>query len=169
MYPVVAEVVEEAWLHIRSLGVGVDIPQRVQCPFVIIIGEAGAVVTLLPEMPRSVQHPVEAHGSVPVEPVHDLGQIFGFLRFDQVVDMIAHDAEGVKLEVELLKSLFEGIEQNLTAFEAGQAKFAVIAPDGDVVGVTRDEFSFRTGHDGRPSVSSILPTISHSPLAATAF
>jgi hypothetical protein len=72
------------------------------------------------------------------------------------VDVVAHNAESIELEIELLKSLFEGIEQDLTAFEAGQSKFAVIAPNGDVVGVTRDEFSFRTGHDGISRVSSIL-------------
>jgi hypothetical protein len=70
--------------------------------------------------------------------------------------MITHNAEGVKLEFVLLKSLFDGIEQDLTAFQACQSKFAVIAPDSDVVGVTRDEFSFRTGHDGISRVSSIL-------------
>jgi hypothetical protein len=63
--------------------------------------------------------------------------------------VVAHDAEGIELETELLKSLFEGIEQDLTAFETSQTKFAVIATDGDVVGVTGDEFSFRAGHRGK--------------------
>jgi hypothetical protein len=77
---------------------------------VIIVGEASAMVTLLPEMTRSVEHAIKTHRRVPVEPVHDLGQIFGFLRFDKVVDMITHNAEGVELEFVLLKSLFEGIK-----------------------------------------------------------
>jgi hypothetical protein len=64
------------------------------------------------------------------------------------VDVVAHDAEGIELETELLKSLFEGIEQNLTAFETSQTKFAVIASDGDVVGVIGEEFSFWAGHRG---------------------
>jgi hypothetical protein len=64
------------------------------------------------------------------------------------VDVVAHDAEGIELETELFNSLLEGIEQNLTAFETSQTKFAVIASDGDVVGVTRDKFSFWAGHSG---------------------
>jgi len=110
MYPVVAEVVEEAMLDTSRLWVRMNVPQRVQSPFMIIVGEASAVVTLLPEMSRSVEHPIKTHRRIPIQPVHDLGQIFGFLRFDQVVDVITHNAEGVKLEFVLLKSLFEGIK-----------------------------------------------------------
>ena len=76
--------------------------------------------------------------------------------------MITHDAEGVELEIELLKSLFECIEQYLTAFETSQTKFAVIATDGDVVGVTGDEFSFWAGHKVKPCVSLIITAIVRS-------
>ncbi len=106
---VVAEIIEEALLHPCRLGVGVNVPQGVQCPFVIRLLETTAMVSLLPEMPRPVQHPIKAHGGVPVETVHDARQVLWDCGFEHIVDMIRHDAEGIELEFKLLYSSFEGI------------------------------------------------------------
>ena len=106
MSSVVGEVVEEALLHLCCFGVGVDVTQGVQCPLVVRLLETAAVVAFLPEMPRPIEHPVEAHGGVPVEPVHDPGQILWGCGFEQVVDMIAHDTEGIEFEVKLVSSSF---------------------------------------------------------------
>ncbi len=50
-----------------------DVPQGVQYPFVVRSIKPAAVVAFLPEMPRAVEHPVETHGGVPINPVHDAG------------------------------------------------------------------------------------------------
>ncbi len=103
---VVAEIIEEALLHPCRLGVGVNVPQGVQCPFVVRLLETAAVVAFFPEMPRPIEHSIEAHGGVPVEPVHDAGQVLWGCGFEQIVNMIRHDAEGVKFKVKLLYSSF---------------------------------------------------------------
>ncbi len=106
MSAVVAEVIKEPLPHLCSFGVGVDVPQGVQCPFVVRLLETAAVVSLLPKVTAAVEHPIETHGGVPVEPVHDAGQVFWGCGFQEVVDVITHDAEGVKFKVKLLYSSF---------------------------------------------------------------
>jgi hypothetical protein len=73
VYPVVTEIVEEALLHTSSLGISMDIPQRVQSSFVVIVGEACTMIPFLPEVTCTVEHTIKTHGLVPIEPVHDLG------------------------------------------------------------------------------------------------
>ena len=70
---IIAEVVEKALLHIGRFGVRVNVAQGIQRAAKVAFLEAAAVVAFLPEMPRSVQHPVKTHGGVPIEPVHDFG------------------------------------------------------------------------------------------------
>ena len=98
---IVGEIVEKALLHFSCFGVAVDIPQGIQCPFVVRFLKSAAMISLLPEMPCPIEHSVEAHGGVPVEPVHDAGQVF-WLWFEQIVNVITHDAEGIEFELELL-------------------------------------------------------------------
>ncbi len=146
MDAVVAEVIEEALLHSCCFGVGVDVPQGVQCSFIVRFLETAAVVAFLPEMPRPIEHPVKTHGSVPIQPVHDPGQIFWGGGFHEIVDMIRHDAEGIKFKVKLLYSSFEGVEKHLAAFMADELELAVIAPNGYVVVVSRLEVARWSGH-----------------------
>ena len=75
MGSVVAEIIEEALLHPSTSRVGVDVPQGVQCPFVVRLLETAAVVSLLPKVTAAVEHPIETQGGVPVEPVHDARQV----------------------------------------------------------------------------------------------
>ena len=73
MYPVVTEIVEEAILDTSRLGITMDIAQGVQSSFVVIVGKACTMIPFLPEVTCTVEHPIEAHGGVPIQPVHDLG------------------------------------------------------------------------------------------------
>jgi len=113
---IIAVVVEIALLHSRRFGVGVDVAQGIQRSFVIAVGKSRAVIPLFPEMPRPVQHPVKAHGCVPVEPVHNLGQIFRVLRFYQVMHVVAHDAQGIELKVMNFTALLDTKQQQIAAF-----------------------------------------------------
>ncbi len=70
MSAVVGEVIEEPLPHSSTSRVGVNVPQGVQCPFVVRLLEAAAVVAFLPKVTAAVEHPIETHGGVPVEPVH---------------------------------------------------------------------------------------------------
>lgn len=49
--------------------------------------------------------------------------------------MIAHNAETVQLEAVLFFALVDGVQQPLAALESSQAKFAIVAPRGDVIAV----------------------------------
>jgi hypothetical protein len=97
-------------------------------------------------MPRAIEHPVKAHGGVPIEPVHDFRQILRLCGFEQVMDVIAHYAQSIQLETKLLQRFFERIEKHLPAFPARQAKLTVIAASGDVVAVSGLKRSGLAGH-----------------------
>ena len=106
MSAVIAEVIKEPLPHLCRFGVGVNVPQGVQCPFVVRFLETAAVVAFLPKVTAAVEHPIETHGGIPVEPVHDTRQVLWGCGFEHIVDMITHDAEGVKFKVKLLYSSF---------------------------------------------------------------
>jgi hypothetical protein len=50
--------------------------------------------------------------------VHDTGQVFWGCGFEQIVDVVAHDAESIEFKVKLLSSFLEGVEEHLAAFMA---------------------------------------------------
>ena len=68
---------------------------------------------------------------------HHFGQVFRVDGFDQVMDVIAHDAESIEFELILALALGNGIEQDLAAFRSRQTEFAIIAASCDVVTVAR--------------------------------
>ena len=96
MRPIVAVAIVKAFAHAHRLGIGVDITQGVQGVMVVVVGKAAAVITLLPKVPGTVEPAVATHGAVPVEPVHDAGQVSGRLGFEQVMDVIAYDTQGIE-------------------------------------------------------------------------
>ena len=53
-----------------------------------------------------VEHPVKAHGSIPVEEVHDFRQIIRLNRFNQIVDVIRHNADCIQLKLVFIYCLF---------------------------------------------------------------
>ncbi len=69
-----------------------DIAQSIQRPLLVIRRESRAVVALLPKMPRPVQHLLKTHGSVTIQPVHNLRQILWRSGFQKIVNMMAHNA-----------------------------------------------------------------------------
>ncbi len=77
--------------HTRCLGVGMDIAQGVQGTLPVGDWKTATAVALLLKVPAVVEETVEAHGSVPIQPMHDLGQVFWSGRFQQIVHMVAHD------------------------------------------------------------------------------
>jgi hypothetical protein len=81
MSAIVAKVVEITLLHPGRFGVSVNISQRIQSPSLVSISKTRAVISLLPKMTCAVQHSVEAHSRIPVEPVHDFGKVFRLLGF----------------------------------------------------------------------------------------
>ena len=85
---IVAELVEEARSHLGDFGVAVNVASGVECSFLVPRPKAITEISFFPEVSRGIQHPVKAHGGIPVEPVHDFWQIIRLSRFNQVVDMI---------------------------------------------------------------------------------
>ena len=77
---VIAVAVDEALAQVSRLGVGVDVTQCIQRTAVIVGWKTGAEIALLPEMAGAFEHAIERHSRVPVEPVHDLGQVLGVGR-----------------------------------------------------------------------------------------
>ena len=96
---VVAKVIEKPLLQIRSLRVGVNIAQGVQCPQPIGHGKSRAVIALFPKVTRAVQHPVKAHRLIPVEPMHNARHLIRLDRLQQIMDMIAHNTESIEPEL----------------------------------------------------------------------
>jgi hypothetical protein len=101
----------------------------------ILHRKPGAVVALFPKMPRPVQHPVEAHGTIPIEQMHNLRQLLWLFGLQQVVDMVAHNAERIQLEAILVLTFLQGIEQHFFGFVSLQSKVSIVATNGDVVAV----------------------------------
>jgi hypothetical protein len=81
----------------------------------------------------------KAHCRVPVEPVHYFWQIVWQRRFQQIMHMVAHNAQSIELETINFLTSLDGVKQHLTTFVANQPKFAIIAPNRDVIAVTRSE------------------------------
>ena len=119
-----------------------DIAQGIERTLLVVFVESCAVIPLFPEMPLSVEHAVEAHRRVPVEPVHDLGQIQRGFGFNQVVDVVTHDAK----KAVLLLSPFYRVQQHLSALLGRQVKFTVVAANGHMVAVIRLQVSLWTWH-----------------------
>ena len=80
MGAIVAELVEKSPLHLGALGVGMDVAQRIEDPLRVRPGKPTTVVAFFPKMPGSIQHLVKAHSRIPVQPMHDFGQIIGVLQ-----------------------------------------------------------------------------------------
>ena len=97
--------------HVRRARIGVDVAQHAQGVVGVLVRHSGGVVALFPEMAPPAQQPVEQHGAIPVEPVHQAWHVGGQRRSDQVVHVGAHDAHREKGEAELGACLFEA-EQN---------------------------------------------------------
>ncbi len=67
---VVAEIIEPASLHVRRFRIGVDISQCVQRSLFVCVGKAAAVIPLFPKVASAVEHAVESHRGIPVQPMH---------------------------------------------------------------------------------------------------
>jgi hypothetical protein len=52
------------------------------------------------------------------------------------MNVIAHNAQGIELELKLFQSFLERVEKHLSAFPASLTKLAVIAASRDVVAVS---------------------------------
>ena len=74
-------VIEIALAQTGCLGVGMNVAQGVQGTLPVGDRKTGTVVALLPKVPAAMEDAVEAHSGVPVQPVHDLGQVFRPGRF----------------------------------------------------------------------------------------
>lgn len=68
------------------------------------------MIAFLPEVTSSIQHSVKTHGGVPVQPVHDFGQVFRVFRFDEIVNMVTHHTERVEFESVLFDRFFDSVE-----------------------------------------------------------
>ena len=67
--------------HARRPGIGMDVTQDDQRLHGIACGESAAKVTLFPEVSGPLQHAIEAHGRIPVQPMHDAGQVVRLVWF----------------------------------------------------------------------------------------
>ncbi len=87
-----------------------DVAQRIQPPTIVAQGKAAAVVALLPKVPGAIQHLVKAHGGVPIQPVHNFGQCRWLLGGQQVVHVIAHNAQGIQPKSMFFLALLDSVE-----------------------------------------------------------
>lgn len=88
---IIREIVEESRLDPSCPRIPVNVAQRIQRPPLITEMKSRTVIALLPKVTTPTQHPIEAHGRIPVQPMHDLGQILWLLWVDQVMDVVRHD------------------------------------------------------------------------------
>jgi hypothetical protein len=51
------------------------------------------------------------------------------------MDMVGHDTKGVQPKPKFAQSFFDSVKQHLTAFVVGEAKFAIVAANCDMVAV----------------------------------
>ena len=130
---IVAKVIKPPLLHIRRFRVAMNVAQRVECSTFIGIGKSGTVITLLPKVPCAIKHSIEAHRRVPIEPVHNLGQILRLLRLQQIMHMVAHNAETIELELKFGLTFFERKQKQLSTFKASEPKFSIVTASCDVV------------------------------------
>lgn len=135
-----------------------DVAQGIQRPPLVRVGKPGAVIPLFPKMPSAVKHSVEAHGRKPVQPVHDFRQILRLLRLQQVVHMVAHDAQSIQLKAKPIATALDRHQQHLFAFKPGQAKVAVIASHSDVLAIVGFQFTRLAWH-GSEDVDELLSFI----------
>jgi hypothetical protein len=103
-----AVAIGKALHHTRGLGIGVDVAQGVEGPRV-----------------------------VGVEPVHEAGQVLGHVGFEQIGDVVTHDAQGIESKGIPGLGLLNGIEQDLAAGGAAEVEAAVVAAHGDVIRIAR--------------------------------
>jgi len=78
--------------------------ERIQGADVVVPGEPGTMRAPLPEVSRAPEHAVETPGTVSVEPMHEAREIGRLCRFQEIVDMIAHETHGVSLEYVIIFS-----------------------------------------------------------------
>jgi len=143
---IVAEVIKPSLLHTRCFWVPVNVTQGIQRSALITFGKSGTVIALLPKVACTVEHPIEAHRRVPVEPMHDSGQIIRLLRFQQIMHMVAHDAETIELEAIFDLASLNRKQQHFATFKSSQAKFAIVATSRDVIAKLGLEFTRLSGH-----------------------
>ncbi len=153
---IVAKVIEKSRLHSRCFGVGMNIAQGIQRSSMVGIGKGGAVVALFPKVPGPVQHAVKAHRRVPIQPVHNLGQFLGLLRLQQVMHMVAHNAEGIELKTIFGFALGYGIQQHFATGQPRQPKFSIIAADCDVIAASRRELTRLSSHSFSRNTNLLL-------------
>ena len=70
---VIAEIVEPTPLHVGGLRIGMNVAQRVEGAPMVSHRKPSTVVSLFPKVSSAVQQAIEAHGGIPVEPVHNFG------------------------------------------------------------------------------------------------
>ncbi len=133
---IVAKIVKKSRLHLCRFRVSMDIAQGIESAASFAIGKPGAVVAFFPKVSGAVEHSVKTHSSVPVQPVHNFGEVLRFLRLDEIMNVVAHHAQAVELESIFILYFFDGVQEHLTTFPPRQAKLAVVAAHGNVVGVT---------------------------------
>jgi hypothetical protein len=138
--------VAETGADAGCLGVGVDVSQRVQSSLMVMSGKPVAEITLLPKVTAAVKHAVEAHGCVPVEPVHEARQVLRLVWFEQVVYMVAHDAQTVEPEMEFTFRQTDSVKQHIPAGRVVQVELAVVTPQRNVVGKIGLEVSGLSWH-----------------------
>ena len=67
--------------------------------------------------------------------MHDAGQILVSGRFNQVMDVVAHHADSVKVKLILLLGPLDGVNKDVATKFAAQVKAAIVPPHRDMVGV----------------------------------
>lgn len=161
---VIAKVIKETLLHVCSFRIGMNIANCIQRPLIIRYRKAVAVIALFPKVSRAIEQSVKAHGTVPIQPVHNFRQILRLRWRNQVMNMVAHNAQRIQPKAILRLTFLNHIQQHLLALKAIESKLSVIAPYGDVIATTGLELTRLSGHcstfygvRGEVRVADVIP------------
>ena len=76
-----------------------------------------------------------------------LGKSSGCAGEVQIMDVIAHEAERIKLKSIFVLSFFDSVEKHLSTLYARETKLAIIAAGSDVIAKTRLMISWFARHE----------------------
>jgi hypothetical protein len=124
----------------------VNVAQGCQDVPTVVIGDGNGMVTTLPKVSVSIEQTIEAHRAVPVEPVHQSRHIVGLERLDEIVNVIAHDAQAVKSEAIPFPGSFDAEQQDLPVPAFVQQELAIVASHGHVIAESVPELAFGARH-----------------------
>lgn len=112
----------------------------------VVIGDGNGMVTTLPKVSVSAKQAIETHGAVPVEPVHQSRHVVGLEGLDEVVNVIAHDAQAIEPKAKSFLGSFDAEQQDLPVSAFVKQELPIVASHGHVIAESVPELAFSARH-----------------------